>query len=73
MFTSLVLPLVSVEAVQVEATSYQLVDISVTPSLYSIIAQSIITSLLFQYYRIAGKFGREKVWQIWRIVCDSPN
>ena len=24
-------------------------------------------------YRIAGKFGGEKVWRIWQIVCDSPN
>ena len=24
-------------------------------------------------YRIAGKFGGEKVWRIWRIVCDSPH
>ena len=24
-------------------------------------------------YRIAGKFGGGKVWQIWQIVCDSPN
>ena len=33
--------------------------------------------LIFLYvageYRIAGKFGGKKVWQIWRIVCDSPN
>ena len=24
-------------------------------------------------YHIAGKFGGEKVWRIWRIVCDLPN
>ena len=24
-------------------------------------------------YRIVGKFGGGKVWQIWRIVRDSPN
>ena len=24
-------------------------------------------------YRIAGKFGGEKVWRIWRIADDSPN
>ena len=54
----------------------------------SSVAQSIITTPLssgsnssfciqtdFSYtdLRIAGKFGREKVWQIWQIVCDSPN
>ena len=24
-------------------------------------------------YRIAGMFGREKVWRIWRISSDSAN
>ena len=24
-------------------------------------------------YRIARMFGSGKLWQIWRIVCESPN
>ena len=24
-------------------------------------------------YRITGKFGREKVWRIWRTIRDLPN
>ena len=49
MFTSLVLPLALIEELQVLIASCQLVDISVTPSLYSTTAQSI---LIFYYLKI---------------------
>jgi len=32
-----------------------------------------LTSCEFVEYCIAGKFGGEKVWQIWQIILDSPN
>jgi len=35
-------------------------------------ATTFVTSPVIMY-NIAGKIGREKVWQIWRIASDLPN
>ena len=34
---------------------------------------ALATHQNFNQYCIAGKFGGEKVWRIWRIIRDSPN
>ena len=38
---------------------------------YSHARPTTLSSLVI--YRIAGMFGGGKVWQIWRVIRDSPN
>jgi len=39
------------------------------------IVLTLVTSIasVCSQFLVVGKFGGEKVWQIWQIIFDSPN